>query len=252
MHNTRSLLHMGTDVGAWSLTGSGDRFHMGVMAAYGHVDTSATAADNPNRASGSVDSYAAGIYGTWFQDDVQRMGTYVDSWLMYGWQDSSVSGEGLPTQSYHSQIAAASVEGGYAFGPVGRYGVVATPLAQVIWNGYFDRNVFESATGTTVDFVSPNGLTTRLGVRVNATIDTSATTRLQPFIEAVWRYEYGQLELAMNGHTVSADGARNVAEVNVGLNGRFNARWRVWSKVGAQLGGNGKGVNGGLGMRYEY
>lgn len=252
MSSTSWLLHIGSDVGAWPLAGDADRFHLGVMAAYGHVNTSATATSNPNRATGSVDSYAAGLYGTWFQDDARRVGAYVDSWLLYGWQESSVSGESLPTQAYHSQIATASLESGYALGPFGGRSVVVTPLAQVIWNGYFDRTVFESATDTTVNFVNPDGLTTRLGFRVGGTVDTSATTRLVPFFEVAWRHAYGQTQLAMNGRTVSVDGSRNLAEIDVGLNGRVNTRWRIWSKLGAAFGGNGKGFNGAIGTRYEY
>ncbi|MGF6753146.1 outer membrane autotransporter protein [Paraburkholderia sp. GAS42] len=252
LSDTGWLLHLGSDIGVWPLRGDNDRIHLGAMAGYGHVDTRATAADNVNRATGGVDSYAAGLYATWFQDDVRRLGAYVDSWLLYGTQNNSVQGDALPGQSYHSQTVSASLESGYALGPFSGGRIVVTPLAQFIWNGYFDHTVFEQATGTTVSFSSPNGIVTRLGVRIGGSLDTSATTRVAPFIEAAWRYARGQTQLAMNNRTVSVDGSRNLADINVGLNGRLNARWRVRAQLGAVLGGNVSGFSGTIGTRYDF
>ncbi|MBB5189509.1 hypothetical protein HNQ50_000219 [Silvimonas terrae] len=69
------LIQAGTDIARWPANADG-QFHLGIMAGFGQVNTWSQADHNPNHAAGSVDSYTAGLYGTWFADDSQRLGAY--------------------------------------------------------------------------------------------------------------------------------------------------------------------------------
>ncbi|GAB2955571.1 hypothetical protein GCM10011328_23550 [Hafnia psychrotolerans] len=50
----------------------------------------------------------------------------------------------------------------------------------------------------------------------------------------------------MNGVTVKQDGARNLGEVKVGVEGQLNPRLNLWGNIGVQVGD--KGYNDGAAM----
>lgn len=47
------------------------------------------------------------------QDNEEKTGAYVDSWLLYNWFDNTVSGYGLAQEDYKSKGYTASLESGY-------------------------------------------------------------------------------------------------------------------------------------------
>ncbi|XPE70027.1 autotransporter outer membrane beta-barrel domain-containing protein [Shigella boydii] len=48
------------------------------------------------RSKGSVRGYSAGLYATWFADDIGQKGAYIDSWAQYSWFKNSVKGDHSP------------------------------------------------------------------------------------------------------------------------------------------------------------
>ncbi|XNM80817.1 autotransporter outer membrane beta-barrel domain-containing protein [Escherichia coli] len=40
-----------------------------------------------------ISGYSAGLYATWYQNDANKTGAYVDSWALYNWFDNSVSSD---------------------------------------------------------------------------------------------------------------------------------------------------------------
>ncbi|MGQ7110704.1 autotransporter outer membrane beta-barrel domain-containing protein [Escherichia sp. TWPC-MK] len=43
------------------------------------------------KSDGRISGYSAGLYATWYQNDANKTGAYVDSWALYNWFDNSVT-----------------------------------------------------------------------------------------------------------------------------------------------------------------
>ncbi|MFH4247060.1 autotransporter outer membrane beta-barrel domain-containing protein, partial [Acinetobacter baumannii] len=89
---------------------------------------------------GRISGYSAGLYATWYQNDANKTGAYVDSWALYNWFDNSVSSDNRSADDYDSRGVTASVEGGYTFEAgtfSGSEGTLNTwyvqPQAQITW-----------------------------------------------------------------------------------------------------------------------
>ncbi|WP_407244619.1 autotransporter outer membrane beta-barrel domain-containing protein [Klebsiella aerogenes] len=110
--SNRYVAQLGGDIAQWSSDGA-DRFHLGVMAGYANQHSNTRNHRNGYSADGSVSGYSTGLYGTWFQDNEEKTGAYVDTWMLYNWFDNSVSSKGASSESYKSKGLTASVETGY-------------------------------------------------------------------------------------------------------------------------------------------
>lgn len=49
------------------------------------------------KSDGRISGYSAGLYATWYQNDANKTGAYVDSWALYNWFDNSVSSDIMST-----------------------------------------------------------------------------------------------------------------------------------------------------------
>lgn len=245
------LIHGGTELADRATSATG-QLHLGVMAGYGHVDTWAQANGNPNRATGSLDNYAAGLYGTWFQNDTDRQGAYVDSWLLYGWQRNQISADYLSTQNYNSGAATVSIESGYTLNPFDNPQASVTPFAQVIRNRYFGGDVFEKDTNTHVNTGDPRGFSSRLGVRLGGVNPLTPAGSPSPFISLDWRHGWGETTLTMNNRSVTLDRASNQVGVKAGLNQNLTAQWTLNLQLGALYGDDEKQLSAQAGLRYQF
>ncbi|MBK5142470.1 autotransporter outer membrane beta-barrel domain-containing protein [Budviciaceae bacterium BWR-B9] len=78
----RYVVQIGGDVAQWSTDGL-NRLHLGVMAGYGYAHGNTDAKYTAYRAKNKVDGYAVGLYGTWYANQADKSGLYVDSWVQY-------------------------------------------------------------------------------------------------------------------------------------------------------------------------
>ncbi|SAA15307.1 outer membrane autotransporter barrel domain-containing protein [Enterobacter roggenkampii] len=109
----RYVLQLGGDVAQWSTDGL-DRWHLGLMAGYGNSQSRSASSLTGYRSRGEVNGYSVGLYGTWYANEADKSGTYVDSWVLYNWFDNKVMGQDQATESYRSSGVTASVEAGYS------------------------------------------------------------------------------------------------------------------------------------------
>ncbi|HCL6629967.1 TPA: autotransporter outer membrane beta-barrel domain-containing protein [Citrobacter amalonaticus] len=264
--NTSSSNRVVVQVGGALLQGSAngtDSYQLGAMAGYGKQDN-----DTHNRLSGygsrgEVSGYSAGLYGTWYQNAVDKTGLYVDSWVLYNWFDNTVKGDEIAQERYKSKGLTASLESGYAF-HMGSFttagdiesNVYLRPQAQVTWMGV-KANDHTEKNGTRVQGQGDNNIQTRLGMRLYAN-GKSATEKgtvreFEPFIEANWIHNTKQYGVRMNDTSTSLQGSRNVAEVKVGVEGRLTRDLSVWGNVAQQMGNNGfHDTSGVLGIKYQF
>lgn len=237
-----TLVHIGGDLARWTASGT-DRWHAGVMGAFGKNSTDAdvvhqstTPSGHRRSASGDIDGYSAGAYLTWFGQQEGLTGPYVDVWGQYAWYDNSVQGNGQKEENYDSHGWTFSAESGYTFslGENRNRQWLIEPQAQVAYNGYRTDDHRE-ANGTRVQGGDIDGVVTRLGVRLYSR-SLSESSGVLPFIEGNWWYDDAQYALDFNDEAVDDDTPYNTFELKVGLQGEIAGGWQVWGHVSGRGG----------------
>lgn len=240
----RYVMQLGGDIAQWSSNGA-DRFHLGVMGGYANAQSNTHSNVTGYTAKGQVHGYSTGVYATWLQDNADKTGAYVDSWMLYNWFDNSVKGDGIAEESYKSKGITASVEAGYSFKVAEmseRSSVYLQPKAQATWMGVKAKD-HQEQNGTRVVGQGDNNLQTRLGVRAyikgHNAIDDGKNRTFEPFIEANWVHNTETFGSNMNGISVQQAGARNLGEVKVGVDAKLNKTVNLWGNMGQQMGDKG-------------
>ncbi|WP_145576618.1 autotransporter outer membrane beta-barrel domain-containing protein [Yersinia mollaretii] len=256
--SNRYVMQLGGDIAQWSNNGL-DRLHLGVMAGYGN-SKSDTNAKSGYKSKGSVDGYSTGVYSTWYANDEDKSGLYVDGWAQYSWFNNTVQGEGLATEEYKSKGITASVESGYTF-KIGENKsknetYFIQPKAQVTWMGVKADDHTE-ANGTQVSGKGDGNIQTRLGLRSymkgHHESDNGKDREFQPFVEANWIHNTKDFGTNMNAVEVKQAGAKNIGELKVGVEGQLNKQLNVWGNVGQQLGDKGYSDTAVmLGVKYNF
>ncbi|CNK01305.1 autotransporter protein [Yersinia mollaretii] len=256
--SNRYVMQLGGDIAQWSNDGL-DRLHLGVMAGYGN-SKSDTNARTGYKSKGSVDGYSTGVYSTWYANDEDKSGLYVDGWAQYSWFNNTVQGEGLATEEYKSKGITASVESGYTF-KIGENKsknetYFIQPKAQITWMGVKADDHTE-ANGTRVSGQGDGNIQTRLGLRSymkgHHESDNGKDREFQPFVEANWIHNTKDFGTNMNAVEVTQAGAKNIGELKVGVEGQLNKQLNVWGNVGQQLGDKGYSDTAVmLGVKYNF
>lgn len=258
----RYVLQLGGDLAQWS-SNAQDRWHLGVMAGYANQHSNTQSNRVGYKSDGRISGYSAGLYATWYQNDANKTGAYVDSWALYNWFDNSVSSDNRSADDYDSRGVTASVEGGYTFEAgtfSGSEGTLNTwyvqPQAQITWMGVKDSD-HARKDGTRIETEGDGNVQTRLGVKTylisHHQRDDGKQREFQPYIEANWINNSKVYAVKMNGQTVSRDGARNLGEVRIGVEAKVNNNLSLWGNVGVQLGDKGySDTQGMLGVKYSW
>ncbi|EPE8026249.1 autotransporter outer membrane beta-barrel domain-containing protein, partial [Yersinia enterocolitica] len=84
-------------------------------------------------------------------------------------------------------------------------------------------------------------------------LDKGKDREFQPFIEANWIHNTKDFGTTMDGMTVKQDGAANIGELKVGVEGQINKRVNIWGNVGQQIGNKGYSDTAVmLGIKYNF
>ncbi|WP_454669734.1 autotransporter outer membrane beta-barrel domain-containing protein [Achromobacter kerstersii] len=227
------LIQGGGDVAQWKLGKEDDRLHLGGMLGYGNARSSARAEGNPYKAVGRVEGYLAGIYATWYQNDADRLGAYVDTWLQYGWFRQKVDGQLLESVSYNGQGWAVSGETGYAFKASGDW--VLEPQAQLIYVSY-DPDTVEEPNGTRISSGKSDGTIWRLGVRTHRTYEMKDGRHIQPYATVNWWRTDTRSGMSFNSLPQGTLYPKDRYELKLGLNALFKDGWSGWVNVAGAWG----------------
>ncbi|GMG94286.1 hypothetical protein Cmtc_55060 [Cupriavidus sp. TKC] len=230
------LLHGGAELAKWKLfrDDGNDRGHLGVMGSYGFASTDANARGNPFSAKGKVEGWSVGAYGTWYQNDEQKLGAYVDTWFQYGWFANRVEGQLLPTVRYNATGWAVSGETGYAI-PT-RSNWIVEPQGQLIYVGYNEDNITEP-NGTQINGANSHGWISRLGVRFHRTyVREEGKTTWQPYLTLNWWHTGVSSNISFNELPLGSMYPSNRYEVKIGANAQFSKRWTGWTNVSGAWG----------------
>ncbi|HDX2762328.1 TPA: autotransporter outer membrane beta-barrel domain-containing protein [Escherichia coli] len=258
----RYVSQLGADLLTGGFTDS-DSWRLGVMAGYARDYNSTHSSVSDYRSKGSVRGYSAGLYATWFADDISKKGAYIDAWAQYSWFKNSVKGDELAYESYSAKGATVSLEAGYGFALNKSFGLEAAkytwifqPQAQAIWMGV-DHNAHTEANGSRIENDANNNIQTRLGfrsfIRTQEKNSGPHGDDFEPFVEMNWIHNSKDFAVSMNGVKVEQDGARNLGEIKLGVNGNLNPAASVWGNVGVQPGDNGYNDTAVMvGLKYKF
>ncbi len=239
-----SLVHIGGDIVRFT-NGDDDRLHIGLMGAYGHSKTEATAnqmATNysgvSRSATGKIDGYSVGAYATWYENKNIPEGLYIDSWAQYNRYANKVKGNTLKEESYDSKGWTASIEAGYAFIAQDKDDrqLMIEPQIQVAYSHY-KADDHTDQNGTFISNSNTNGFTSRVGARIYSRSKLS-DNGLQPFAEANWWYSNIRNKLNFNQERMDDSTPKSRYELKVGLQGELTQNWLMWGHLGGQVGEN--------------
>lgn len=251
------VMQLGGDLAQWSSDGL-DRWHIGAMAGYANSQNRTQSSLTGYHSRGQVTGYSVGLYGTWYANDADKTGTYVDTWMLYNWFDNKVMGQEQATEKYKSSGITASVEAGYSFklGENERNSYWLQPKAQVVWMDV-QADSHREANGTRVKDNTDGNLMTRLGVKAfingHNAIDDGKSREFQPFVEANWIHNTQTTSVKMDDVSNDMRGTKNIGELKVGVEGQITPSLNVWSNVAQQIGDKGySDTRGMLGVKYNF
>lgn len=253
--SNRYVLQMGGNIGQWS-SNDHDSFRLGVMAGYGRTRSTTTSAISGYQASGAVDGYNLGIYGTWYADAAEQTGAYVDTWTQYGWFSNSVKGQDLARESYGSRGVSAGLGSGYTFAlgdnAARHTAYFIQPHAQAIWMGV-KADGHTEANGARVTGVGEGNIQSRLGMKAFMRTVSTLSNTLAPYIEANWVRNSNRFGAAMNGVAIKQSGADNIGEFKLGVDGQIAQNFNLSGNVSRQVGNHGYSDTAGmLGVKYVF
>jgi autotransporter family porin len=258
----RYVAQLGGDLAQWTTDGF-DRYHLGAMVGYANQKSRTHSSLTGYSSRGNIDGYSTGVYGTWYANEADKSGFYVDSWLQYSWFNNTVNGELLHSEKYKSRGFTASVESGYSFllsenktqdGMSNSFWI--QPQAQLIWMGVKDKNHTED-NGTLVQGKGQNNIQTRLGAKAYLqgahVMDEGKNRTFQPFVEASWIHNTKNFGVTMDSTTVTMNGTKNIGELKTGVEGQISKNINLWGDIAQQIGDNSySDTQVSLGVKYLF
>ncbi|EAX8241536.1 autotransporter outer membrane beta-barrel domain-containing protein, partial [Salmonella enterica] len=255
----RYVAQLGGELVNGSFTDS-DRWGVGLMAGYANQKSTTTSVRSRynTHTKSQLRGYSTGLYGTWYQDAEARTGLYMDSWLQYSWFRNSVNEDGQPSDSYTAKGFSASLETGYSWKLMDgeRTDVFIQPQAQLVWSG-IKADDHQTQTGIRVQGEGENNLQLRLGVKAyleeHRRPDDDTGRSFKPYIEANWVHNTERYGVRMNGDSLGQDGAKNLAEVNAGLEAQLTSSTSLWGAAGIRVGDKGySDTQGQVGLKIRF
>lgn len=251
------VLQLGGDLAQWSTDGL-DRWHIGAMAGYANSKNRTTSALNNHYSRGQIEGYSVGLYGTWYANQEDKSGGYVDSWVLYNWFDNTVNGQYQAVEEYRSKGITASIEAGYSqkVGGTDALSYWIQPKAQAVWMDV-QADDHREDNGTYVQADKNGNLMTSLGIRAYMSrsfeSETNDSYGYQPFIEANWVHNSHSQSVKMGSESNEIQGLRDAAELKVGVEGQITPRLNVWGNVAQKIGSAGYSeTQGTLGVKYLF
>lgn len=251
------VLQMGGDLAQWSSDGL-DRWHLGLMAGYANSRSRTTSTLNNHNSRGKVDGYSVGLYGTWYENELDKSGGYVDTWMLYNWFDNTVDGQYQASEAYKSKGITAAVEAGYSLkvGESQQLTYWIQPKAQVVWMDV-QADDHRERYGTQVKVDSTGNLMTSLGARAyfnrKPTGEEDRMAGIQPFVEANWIHNSHSPRVTMGEVQNDVQGVKDLAELKVGVEGQLTSRLTVWGNVSGQMGCDSyRNAQGMVGVKYHW
>lgn len=241
----RSRVQLGADMGVFD----NGRGRLGVMGTLAQSSATSRSELTGYSAKGKVEGGALGVYGSWNNDAL-----YVDASVQRGQFRNRVQGEGLAEERYDSDIWQSALEAGYRIG-IGQIGTTAVslqPELQLIYtNTSTDRH--EETNGTVVRALDNNGLSGRLGLRLQGEGHSTAGASVSPYVVANWYRDGANNGIAFDDEVLKAGIPRNRYELSAGARVQFRSGLSAWGGFGVMRGDHGyREATGNLSVAYKW
>lgn len=244
------LLQGGAEFAQFDL-GNDAELYLGAMLGYGDAASKSMALGNPYHAKGEVEGYSGGLYGTWYANDAERLGLYIDVWGQYAELDNTLNSDGLPEVAYDSKATTGSIEIGYAWWASSNWFAIE-PQLQVIYTDYEQDDLTE-VNGTEVTDAARKITTGRLGVRFFAKSEMQTKHPVQPYLELNWWHDFQDERVSLNTIEFKRGVPLDRYEVGAGFTAQFADRWSAWLNVEWQFGSHDyRGIEGIAGIKYSW
>ncbi len=244
------VVHLGGDLTQWD-TEHGDRYHFGLMGAWGRADSVSRSKSTGSSARSKVEGYGAGAYLTWYDNAEQAEGWYSDLWSMYSWFNNSAEN----TKDYRSRAWTTSLETGYAstVKPFEKWRWMVEPQGQISYTHY-SASTINDRNGLLVNNDDASGVATRLGIRTYLQpTDGNEKAQFQPFLTVNWLWSDANNSMSFNNTTYSSDIPKNRFEAKLGLQAEVRQNTHIYGQISGLVGENNythKAAQ--LGLRYEF
>ncbi len=241
----RSRVQLGADMGVFD----NGRGRLGVMATLAQSSATSRSELTGYTAKGKVEGGALGVYGSWNNDAM-----YVDASVQRGQFRNRVQGEGLAEERYDSDIWQGSLEAGYrmGIGQIGSTTLSLQPELQLVYtNTSTDRH--EEANGTVVRALDDNGLSGRVGLRLQGEGHSTAGASVSPYLVANWYRDGASNGIAFDDEVLKAGIPRNRYELSAGARVQFRSGLSALGGFGVMRGDHGyREATGNLSVAYKW
>ncbi|MGY5944579.1 autotransporter family protein [Stenotrophomonas forensis] len=241
----RSRVQLGADMGVFD----NGRGRVGVMGTLAQSSATSRSELTGYSAKGKVEGGALGVYGSWNNDAM-----YLDASVQRGQFRNRVQGEGLAEERYDSDIWQSTLEAGYriGIGQIGSTAVSLQPELQLIYtNTSTDRH--EETNGTVVRALDNNGLSGRLGLRLQGEGHSTAGASVSPYVVANWYRDGANNGIAFDDEVLKAGIPRNRYELNAGARVQFRSGLSAWGGFGVMRGDQGyREATANLSVAYKW
>jgi autotransporter family porin len=232
------MVHAG--IGLLNL-GKNNEFNLGLMGAYGSANSDSKSQLIGSTSSSKIDGYGVGLYATWFENPMDKIGAYVDVWAMWNEFNNEVSSPDFATQKYNSSGLVASIEAGsnYKLGQLNS-GVSywIQPQAQFIYQDVKIDSFNAKDTGSTLVESGDANIQTRLGLKGYMQVPTNigSITNYRPYFALNWIHNTSDQLVKLDNTNFGIAGASNIAEMKLGLEGNVSKNSQAWINISYQQG----------------
>ena len=229
----------------------------GLMAGYAKYQSTAVNHETDIVANGQVKGYSLGVYGTWYQNNENHTGAYVDSWLNYNWFKNRVSGNKF-REEYGSRGLTASIEAGYNFLVLDKtatngnqYRVYIQPQLQTRYMAVKGHHVEQN--GTQIKPLGQDNLQSRAGIKAYLDAKFMNHIEVAPFVAINSLYQNKGFGVSMDGEKRLIDNNKKAFEFEMGADVKLEDKVKLWASFATQSGKHrDKNKQGQMGLKFEF
>lgn len=256
---TRYATQLGGEISQWHI-GEHDLGILGITAGIGKANSRSNSTTSQHHANGSVVGYNLGLYSVWHANNISQLGPYIGLLAQYGMFNNQIKASEVVTgANYKSYIFTSALETGYKIQLIekDKATLFVQPQAKVLLQRSSGLQ-HKELTGPQIKIEEHNTVTTKLGLLTalelgTDTLSTTNTLKIKPFIEANWINRNGNKGLLLDNAHIAPQGINNIAELKLGVEGKFNNNLKLWSHLGQQLGKyNYSDIQATLGINYQF
>ena len=214
-----SRVQIGADIGVFD----GGNGRVGALLSAGRADTTSRSTVTGYAAHGEVKGAAFGVYAGW-----DNGSSFIDASVQQGRFSNQVQGEGLALERYKSRVSQASIEAGHRFdaGHIGGMALQIQPELQLTYTRTaMDFHV--ESNGTVIERAGGNGLSTRVGVRVQGDAGMGAM-KWQPYVSLNAVHNGSTPALSLDGEVIEGGTPRSALELGAGTQLQLGNGLSAW------------------------